>query len=30
VLIGKFLQPFVQPLPRPFAAFGRNLTFDVG
>jgi hypothetical protein len=29
-LIGKLLQAFLQPLPRPFAALGGNFTFDVG
>jgi hypothetical protein len=30
VLIGKLLQLLLQPLPRPFAAFGRYFTFEVG
>jgi len=30
VLVGDLLQSLLQPLPRPFAAFGGNLTFDVG
>lgn len=29
-LIGELLQTFLQPLPRPFAAFGGHFTFGVG
>jgi hypothetical protein len=29
-LVGELLQARLQPLPRPFAAFGHHFTFDLG